>query len=286
MFGKVDVIENVMAQQGTELQYGFSTMVTSLKIAGSSALVGLSFVFLTLTSDQAWSQPYGQRMVALQRVQRTTPPVKPAASAPAVDSGSALGQALASCNKDSAAQETFVLPGLKGEVTLDRCYKGRAHLNCVIDALVDEAKHLTDAYTRIVDAKYPDISSVENVCQLKRDAVASDIAGSEDFIKRFAALKSQYESASKCVASMRQGFQNVVLTDLAQPPEILKSMNDTIDADFNRASQVEEKIVDLADKIDASKKALQTLDKIHRTMCIIEKNTNAQVNEGASDKLN
>jgi hypothetical protein len=80
------------------------------------------------------------------------------------------------------------------------------------------AKHLTDSYTRIVDAKYPDINSVENVCQLKRDAVASDIAGSEDFIRRFAGLKSQYESASKCVAAMRQEFQNVVLTDLAQPP--------------------------------------------------------------------
>jgi hypothetical protein len=278
MFGKVDVIENVMAEQGA----GFSTTVTSLKIVGSSALVGLSFAFLTLTSDPAWSQLNGQRLVALQRVQRTTPP----ASAPAVDSGSALGQALASCNKDSAVQETFVLPGLKGEVTLDRCYKGRAHLNCVIDALVDEAKHLTDSYTRIVDAKYPDINSVENVCQLKRDAVASDIAGSEDFIKRFAGLKSQYESASKCVAAMRQEFQNVVLTDLAQPPEILKSMNDTIDTDLNRASQVEDKIVDLADKILASKKALQTLDKIHRTMCIIQKNTNAQVNDGTSDKLN
>jgi hypothetical protein len=276
-----------MAEQGTEAQFGFLRKVTSLKIAGSSALVGLSFAFLTLTSDQAWSQQHNGERVALQRVQRATPPGKPDVSVPAVDSGSALGQALASCNKDSAGQEAFVLPGLKGEVTLDRCYKGRAQLICVIDALVDEAKHLTDSYTRIVDAKYPDINSVENVCQLKRDAIASDIAGSEDFIKRFAGVKSQYESASKCIAAMKQEFQSVVLTDLTQPPEILKSINDSIDADLNRASQVEEKIVDLADKIQASKKALQTLDKIHRTMCIIEKNTNAQnEGEGASDKVN
>jgi hypothetical protein len=43
---------------------------------------------------------------------------------PAIDSTSALGQALAACNQGTAVQEAFTLPGLKGEVTLDRCYKG------------------------------------------------------------------------------------------------------------------------------------------------------------------
>jgi hypothetical protein len=36
-----------------------------------------------------------------------------------------LGQALAACNQNEAAQDTFALPGLKGEITLDHCYKGR-----------------------------------------------------------------------------------------------------------------------------------------------------------------
>jgi len=54
-------------------------------------------------------------------------------------------------------------------VTLDRCYKGHGHLICVFDALIAEAKSLTGSYTPIVDAKYPDVSSVENICQIKPD---------------------------------------------------------------------------------------------------------------------
>jgi len=125
-----------------------------------------------------------------------------------------------------------------------------------------------DSYTRIVDAKYPEINSVDNVCKIKRDALASDISGAEDFTKRFATLKSQYESHAKCAANVKQAFQDVVLTDMAQPPDILKSMNDSLDGDINRVSQVETQVVDLAEKMQAATKAMKTIDKIHRTMCL------------------
>jgi hypothetical protein len=141
------------------------------------------------------------------------PPVSPT-----VESTSALGQALAACEKDAAVQDAFALPGLKNEVTLDRCYKGRAHLVCVFNALIAEAKSLTDSYTKVVDAKYPDINSVDGICKLNREALTNDIAGSEDFTKRFAVLKTQYDSASRCAGTVKQAFRDVVLTDMAQPP--------------------------------------------------------------------
>jgi hypothetical protein len=119
---------------------------------------------------------------------------------PATDKTSALGQALAACTQNEAVQETFALPGLNGEITLDRCYKGRAHLICVFTALSTEAKSLTSTYTKIVDANYPDLNTVDGVCTLNPETLASDIAGSEDFAKRFKELKSQYEAATKCAA--------------------------------------------------------------------------------------
>jgi hypothetical protein len=194
------------------------------------------------------------------------PPVSPT-----VESTSALGQALAACEKDAAVQDAFALPGLKNEVTLDRCYKGRAHLVCVFNALIAEAKSLTDSYTKVVDAKYPDINSVDGICKLNREALTNDIAGSEDFTKRFAVLKTQYDSASRCAGTVKQAFREVVLTDMAQPPEILKSMTDSIDSDLNRVSEVQNQIGELSAKMEISKKAMKTLDKIHRTMCIKEK---------------
>lgn len=250
-----------MANDGSELRpFGSRTFC----LARLSVIAGLSVAALMAVPDQARSQDprYVQRFAVPQKP-------KPAATvSPTVESTSALGQALAACDKDAASQETFALPGLKNEVTLDRCYKGRAHLVCVFNALIVEAKSLTDSYTKIVDAKYPDINSVDGICQLNRDALATDISGSEDFTKRFSILRSQYETVAKCASTVKQAFHDVVLSDMAQPPEILKSMTDSIDVDVNRVSQVQNQISELSAKIEISKKAMKTIEKIHRTMCI------------------
>jgi hypothetical protein len=108
-------------------------------------------------------------------------------------------------------------------------------------------------------------------CKLNREALTNDITGSEDFTKRFAVLKTQYDSASRCAGTVKQAFRDVVLTDMAQPPGILKSMTDSIDSDINRVSEVQNQIGELSAKMEISKKAMKTLDKIHRTMCIKEK---------------
>jgi hypothetical protein len=264
-------------------QYARSKKYKALSCARSFGLIALSFVALMLIPDKGWSQQRGPSALSQQggqsgahrlytRVKEN--PVTPAIpAAPTIEPTSPLGQALASCDKDAAVQETFALPGLKGEVTLDRCYKGHGHLVCVFDALITEAKSLTDTYTPIVDAKYPDFNSVQSICQIKPDALASHMAGAEDFAKRFAVLKSKYESASRCAINVKQTFRDVVLSDMTQPPEILKSMTESIEGDVARVSDVENQAVDLAAKVDASKKAMKTLEKIHHAMCVKDNTT-------------
>jgi hypothetical protein len=187
---------------------------------------------------------------------------------PEIDKTSALGQALAACNQDAAVQEAFTLPGLKGEVTLDRCYKGRAHLSCVFATLITEAKSLTSSYTKIVDAKYPDLTTVDGVCQLNPETLATNIVGSEDFAKRFKELKSQYEATTYCAGNVEQAFKNVTLNDMTQAPEILKSMAASIDGDVAKISKVHEQISELAEKMELSKKAMKTVTKIYHAMCL------------------
>jgi len=228
----------------------------------------LSVAALTLISNNGWSQQGGPGGVQRLHARHQENPAPPS---PAIDSTSSLGQAMVSCDKDTAIQDSFALPGLKSDVTLDRCYKGRAHLVCVFDALIAEAKSLTDSYTKIVDAKYPEFNSVDNICKMKPDTLASDIAGSEDFTKRFAILKAKYESASKCALTVKQAFRDVVLSDMTQAPEVLNSMAASMEADINRISEVENQTADLATKMEAAKKAMKTIEKIHRSMCVKEK---------------
>jgi hypothetical protein len=134
--------------RGIPMGTNVSNMILSKKystscLTRSFGVLGLAVAALLLAPDTGWSQQPGQNVVHRIHMRDKENPVNPA-----VEPTSPLGQALASCDKDAAAQETFALPGLKGEVTLDRCYKGHGHLICVFDALIAEAKSLTDSYTK------------------------------------------------------------------------------------------------------------------------------------------
>ena len=261
-----------MADRSSPL--GRSTRMTTSRLFVVLALASVGA--MVLMPDTGWSQQNPQRRAFAPRINPTqgvinptgvTDPTPGAPPNAALDHTSALGEALSACDKTVAVQDTFALPGLKGEVTLDRCYKGRAHLICVFTALSAEAKSLTRSYTKIVEAKYTELNSVDGICQLNAESLASDIAGSEEFTKRFAILKSQYNSASKCAANVKKAFKDVVLADMTQPPEILKSMTDSIEGDIAEVSEVQSQISELAAKMELSKKAMKTLTKIHRAMC-------------------
>jgi len=236
------------------------------------ALLFLSVGAIALVSDTASAQQ--QHLQVRGAAPRINPPERTDTTTvtppnPATDKTSALGQALAACNQGEAVQEAFALPGLKGDVTLDRCYKGRTHLVCVFTALSAEAKSLTSAYRKIVDAKYPDLTTVDGICRLNPDSVTSDIAGSEEFTKRFAVLKSQYETATKCAINVEQALKDVTLANMTKAPEIIRSMTDSLDGDVTKISKVQEQISGLAEQMELSKKAMKTIKKIYHAICLL-----------------
>ena len=242
------------------------------------ALLFLSVGAIALLSDTA-SARQQQRFQVRPAATGTNPPERTNTTpetttavllSPAIDKTSALGQALAACNQD-AEKEPVTLPGLKGEVTLDRCYKGRAHLICVFTALSTEAKSLAGTYTKIVDAKYPDLNTVDGICQVTLQTLAADIAGSEDFAKKFKELKSQYEAATKCAVSVEQAFKDVSLAGLTKAPEVVQSMTASIDGDMAKTSKVYEQISSLAEKMEQSNKAIKMVTKLHHAICMNEK---------------
>jgi hypothetical protein len=55
---------------------------------------------------------------------------------------------------------------------------------------------------------------------------------------------------------------------MMQAPEILKSMTASIDGDIAKISEVDKQISDLAEKMEASKKAMKTVTKIYHAMCL------------------
>jgi len=254
------------------------------KHLASLATLFLLIAVMALVSDTASAKQQRQQQGQVRQTATRTNPPEPTNTtpvtlpSPAIDNTSGLGQALAACNQE-AEQQTVTLPGLKGEVTLDHCYKGRAHLMCVFTALSTEAKSLTDSYSKIVDASYPDINTVDAICKLNTETLKSNIVGSEDFAKKFKQLKSQYEVSTNCAANVEQAFKNVTLIDMTQAPEIIKSMIASIDADVAKMSTVYEQTFNLAEKMELSKKAIKTITKIYHALCLQGERAAAQSSE-------
>lgn len=198
--------------------------------------------------------------------QETQAPAPATPASPAINASTPFGQALAAC--DAQQEETqYGLPGLKGEIKLDRCYRGRKHLACRIDIVLGEGKSLTDEYTRIVEAKYQEVTNLADICKIDLDALIKDAGGATEFAKRFASARSEYDTRTACATKVKAAIGDVTLPELVQAPEVLKSMMDAIESEITRVSTAHKQVADLAAKIEASHKSILVLQKIHRAMC-------------------
>jgi len=256
-----------------------------LRAAGCLTTIALLYgPFPSFWSSLAWGQQSAMQLnssVQAQAEPRRRPkpihaaqpsPVEPSApdpttiAPPATDPTSALGSELESCDKADGV-EPVSLPGAKGEIKLDRCYRGRDRLVCSFRALSSEAKSLLENYRKIVDANYPDLGSVDDVCRIEPDSLATDLENSADFTARFKALKAEYDARVNCANRIEQSLRDVTLPDLTQAPAVLKSMIDSIEGDIKGVSAPQAQLVEFAEKINSSHKALLTIQKIHQTMC-------------------
>lgn len=232
-------------------------------------------------TGSAWGKDRREAPNTPATVQPTAPDPAPAALPVREPTAGALGTALASCDKGSESSESLTLPGARGEVKLDRCYRGRDHLVCSLNALLKEAKSLVDDYGKIIEARYPEVSSVDGICGIKPDNLAADLQNAGDFTSRFKALKAEYDARTNCANKIGQSLRDVTLPDMAQAPGILKSMIDSVEGDVKGVSVVQAKVVELAEKIDSSQKAMSTIRKIHRTMCLKDQRALSQAEDRA-----
>jgi len=270
-----------------DIEYRKRVCFSGLRIAGSVTVAGLYLLSPAFWSSVAWGQQSRIELAQVQTKPRTQrpranpivqpKPVQPApptvapvvpVALPVIDPNSALGSALASCDKGIEASEPLSLPGARGEVKLDRCYRGRDHLVCSFNALRKEASSLLDNSRRIVDAKYPDVSNVDGICSIKSDPLATDLQNANEFSARFTALKAEYDARIKCANRVGQSIRDVTLPDMAQAAGILKSMIDSIEADTKNVSAVQAQVVEVAENIDSSRKAMVTIQKLHQTICV------------------
>jgi hypothetical protein len=242
-------------------------------VAMISAGIGSSVGWAQVANDlNPRVQPQAPQKLRLPAHAATVPPapkLNPVTLSEAdIIAAGALTAALSACDKASESSDVLTLPGAKGEVKLDHCYRGRDHLVCSLSALLREGKTLFEDYGKIVDANYPNVTDVNGVCGIKPDDLTTDFKDAAAFNARFRVLKAEYGARSSCAAKVEQSLRDVSLPDMVRAPEILKSMIDSIEGDLKAVANVQQQVLALGEKIDSSQKAMVTIRKVHRTMCM------------------
>jgi hypothetical protein len=256
--------------------------VIKQRLIKSSALGGFSLSIIALLNTPApgfWlgaEQAQGQVFQAQRRrlqerpiVRRNSPnPRRPLQSSPIHPPAiGPLATALASCDKEQQSKGPFVLPGAKGDITLDGCYRGRDHLNCTFDALTTEAKALLEGYGNVIEARYTDVKNVDGICGIKPDKLGLDRKNALDFSNRFKVFKTYYKERTSCTSKIAESLNKVTLRDIPQSPEILKSMTDAFLGEVKDVSDVQAEVAELAEKIDSASKAMTAINLVHHAMC-------------------
>ncbi len=184
--------------------------------------------------------------------------------------GGATGEALAACEKGMGKSENLSLPGTKGEVNFDRCYRGREQLVCSLATLSLQAKALVQDFAKIIEANYPDVANLDSICSMAPENLAAHMEKASTFATRFRDLRSEYDRRLACVTKVEQSLQQVSLADMPRSDEILKSMNETLQSDIKDVAGTRQRLLDLAERMDASQRAIAVIQKIHRAMCFAQ----------------
>lgn len=247
-----------------------ATLVALMIAIAPSGAAGLGAVQMTPPDPPIAGNVYLVARHAPRHVARQPAPASAEAVVEEQEPGGATGEALAACEKGLGKPENFSLPGTKGEIKLDRCYRGREQLVCSLSALSLQAKALVQDFAKIIDANYPDVAHVDAICGMAPENLAAHMEKSSTFAVRFRDLRNAYDRRLACVTKVEQSLQQVSLADMPRSDEILKSMNETLETDIKDVGATRQQLIDLAERMDASQKAIAVIQKIHRTMCFAQ----------------
>ncbi|PWB91502.1 hypothetical protein C5688_05415 [Methylocystis sp. MitZ-2018] len=251
------------------------TLEAAQLVAGTALLVliGLSSVGRGPSAAWALEQAYEPQQIARREyrhhgVRRSEDRLQDEApeDVNSASSSGALAAALAACDSNGTASLT--LPGAKGAIKLDSCYRGREQFVCSLNTLLDEAKKLNSDFGHIIEAKYLAVGNVDAICRIRPDALSADLTKAGTFAARFKDLRIEYDRRISCAMKVEQNLKQVNLGDMPHSADILKSMNDTLEADLKDVAATRQQIFDLNEKMQASQKAIVTIEKLRPTMCL------------------
>jgi tetratricopeptide (TPR) repeat protein len=176
-----------------------------------------------------------------------------------------LAQVLQECNAKPAI--TVKLPGAKGTIELNRCYRGRDHRSCIVTALLTEANSIKQDYAEIVSANYPELKALDSLCQLSADRLTEDDKAIQTFQTRWALLRKEYAAQLDCNNNVEDALRNLSLADMSHGADVVKSIVDSLRNELTDISLVQKDVLKIDDRMTAAQKAIANIKEIRSAIC-------------------
>ena len=220
-----------------------------------------------LFCNGSFFQTAGAQTAGAQEDQKGKRLRQSSAARPKVDAPLESGTPTAECDQQFTKTD-LVLPGAKGPIKLDSCYRGRDHFICSVNAIIAESKKLKSDYDKIVQMNYPNFKTIDTVCGLSSaEAVAADIKQVKDFFPRFRAVRSAFDRQANCAVSMGRTIKEINLSTMKNGADIAKSMTEAIQVDMKDVADERQNSAELSENIEAARNSLEAIDKLYVTMC-------------------
>jgi tetratricopeptide (TPR) repeat protein len=172
------------------------------------------------------------------------------AQAPAVPVNRPLAEALVTCSK-SKPQTQFAIEQSngKGKLALPACYRGRAHLDCMVNAMVEEATAISRDYEAIVNSNYPNMNDVATICKIEPRQIEEHSVKAKAFDARAAALQNAFNSSATCVDSVHKTMTAIDLSSMKDSQALLRSILATTTIPLEQASVRQRDVIRLMQAI-------------------------------------
>ncbi|MGQ0686402.1 tetratricopeptide repeat protein [Bradyrhizobium sp.] len=180
-----------------------------------------------------------------------------------------LKDTVAACEKAARPQSDLAIDraGGKGKLSFPTCYRGRAHADCVLGAILEEAAAISHDYGDIVKANYSDLTDVAAICKIDPRQIDEHLAKAGVFNDRASALQKAYESSGACVSGVQKAVSEIDLSAMNDSQKLLLSIRGAIGASLEQASARQKDIFRLMQAIRDAQKSMTTVRSVRATVC-------------------
>jgi tetratricopeptide (TPR) repeat protein len=180
-----------------------------------------------------------------------------------------LSEALAACSKlvDGQSQTGIEISNGTEKLMFPAGYHGRKHLDCVVSALSEEATAIDRDYGEIVRANYPNLRDATAICQIEPARLDEHIARAKTFDARAQMLQKSFEANAAIIEQVRNALGKINLGSITDSASLMKSILQNVGEPVDQAALRLRDVLQLMQRIDASQKAMMTVQSVRKLIC-------------------